>query len=106
MDFGFVSTCPHGGGAMLDLETIFDPDRTGPTRAPTPASPSGIIPNDLPPEWHLAWDERAAIMEYDGGLTRDQAEARALADILEAIGRAGPRSPRPECDLGTGRYDQ
>lgn len=36
---------------------------------------------DLPPEWHYAWDERAAIMEYDGGMSRERAEALALADI-------------------------
>lgn len=27
------------------------------------------------------WDERAAIMEYDGGLSRDEAEAAAYADV-------------------------
>ena len=38
-------------------------------------------PIDLPPEWHLEWDERAAIMEYHGGLTREHAEADAMKDI-------------------------
>ena len=35
------------------------------------------------------WDERAAIMEYDGGLRRERAEALALTDILRAMARAG-----------------
>ena len=28
-----------------------------------------------------AFEERAAIMQYDGGMTREEAEARAKADI-------------------------
>ena len=27
------------------------------------------------------WEERAAIMEFDGGLTRDEAEAEAYRDV-------------------------
>jgi hypothetical protein len=50
-----------------------------PPPAPTPA--------DLSPEWHLLWDERAAIMEYDGGIPREQAEHLALIDILKASER-------------------
>ena len=40
---------------------------------------------DLPPEWHIEWDERAAIMEYHGGLTREHAEAEAMKDILRRM---------------------
>ena len=69
---------------MLDLRTIFDPDRPVTATAPIPA----LIPADLPPDWHLAWDERAAIMEYDGGLPRERAEFLALADILDQMRRA------------------
>src|SRR5436309_100761 len=44
------------------------------------------IPQDhLPAEWHLLWDERAAIMEYDAGLPRERAEAAALKDILHQM---------------------
>src|SRR5262249_50808230 len=32
---------------------------------------------DLPADWRVEWEERAAIMEYDGGLTREHAEAEA-----------------------------
>jgi hypothetical protein len=63
----------------------FHADRPDPT---LPTSP-GMTPADLPPEWHLAWDERAAIMEYDGKLPRERAEALALADVLRAMERAG-----------------
>ncbi len=41
-----------------------------------------VTPADLPLEWHFLWDERAAIMEYDGRLPRERAEAEALKEIL------------------------
>jgi hypothetical protein len=46
-------------------------------------------PSDLPSDWHLLWDERAAIMEYDGGLPRERAEAEAFKDILRCMREAG-----------------
>jgi hypothetical protein len=48
-----------------------------------------LIPEKLPADWHLMWDERAAIMEYDSGLSRERAEALALAEILDQMRRAG-----------------
>jgi hypothetical protein len=50
-----------------------------------PDPPDGASPNDLSGDWWVLWDERAAIMEYDGGLPREQAEAKALAEILLAM---------------------
>ena len=32
------------------------------------------------------WHERAAIREYDGGMTRDRAEYQALRDVRKIIG--------------------
>jgi hypothetical protein len=55
----------------------------------TPSSGAATIPVGLPAEWQLAWDERAAIMEYDGGLPRVEAEAWALAEIIKVMNRAG-----------------
>jgi hypothetical protein len=46
-------------------------------------------PADLPAQWHFLWDERAAIMEYDGGMHRERAEFLALKDILGQMQRAG-----------------
>jgi hypothetical protein len=74
---------------MLDVKTIFDPDRTALTPAPLP----GMTPADLPPDWHLAWDERAGIMEYDGGLPRKRAEAAALTEIQRQMRAALPITP-------------
>ena len=39
-------------------------------------------PSDLPPEWRVEWEERAAIREYDGGQVREHAEAEALREIV------------------------
>jgi hypothetical protein len=33
------------------------------------------------------WDERAAIMEYDGGMPRERAEHLALLDVVEQMSR-------------------
>jgi hypothetical protein len=48
-----------------------------------------LSPTDLPADWHFLWDERSAIMEHDGGLHRERAEALALTDIVRAMNRAG-----------------
>lgn len=52
------------------------------------AIPGGVTPADLPVDWFLEWDERAAMMEYHGGMSRDRAEALALEDILRQIGES------------------
>ena len=40
---------------------------------------------DLPGDWRVWFEERAAIMEYEGGLPREQAEAKALAETLRLM---------------------
>jgi hypothetical protein len=67
--------------AQAFLESLFRPTYL-------PAIPS-IGPDDLPPDWRCMWEERAAIMEYDGGLLKEHAEAAALADTLDVMRRAG-----------------
>ncbi len=37
----------------------------------------------LTPEMFEAYEERAAIIEYDAGLSRQEAEAAALSDFME-----------------------
>ncbi len=37
----------------------------------------------MPEEFLEAWEERAAIREYDGGFSRPHAEALALLDLLD-----------------------
>ncbi|MGB2754681.1 MAG: hypothetical protein WBD75_02030 [Phycisphaerae bacterium] len=80
---------------MLDLEAIFNPDVIeAELAARQRRTVRPLAPEDLPPEWHILWDERAAIMEYDGGLPREHAEAQAMAETIrlmerEAAGRTG-----------------
>jgi hypothetical protein len=45
--------------------------------------------DDLPADWRLAFEECAAIMEYDGGLPRERAEVMALKIILEEMRQHG-----------------
>ena len=45
----------------------------------------GLGPEDLPIDWRVEWEERAAIMEYCGGMTRDRAEAEALRETLDRM---------------------
>lgn len=43
------------------------------------------ISDDLPPEWAEEYEERAGILEFDGGLPRQQAEIQALREISGRI---------------------
>ncbi len=53
-----------------------------------PADPE-IRVEDLDMNWRVEWEERAAVMEYDGGLPRERAEALALTEIVREMERAG-----------------
>jgi hypothetical protein len=52
-------------------------------KAPEAAGPAaGDPPSDLPPDLFELWEERVAIVHFDGGLPWPDAEAAALADVL------------------------
>ncbi len=81
--------------AAAFLESITAP------AVPTPPRPQwgvaarlGIGVGDLSDHWREAWEERSAIMEFDGGLSREAAEARALDDIVFQMKRDGERDVR------------
>lgn len=42
-------------------------------------------PSDLPWDLQEEWGERAAIREYDGGQSREEAETQAFIEILARI---------------------
>ena len=42
-------------------------------------------PGDLPVDWRIDFEERAAILQWDGGLPRQEADIQALAEILARI---------------------
>ena len=46
---------------------------------------SVLSPYDLPLEWRIEFEERAAILEYDGGLSRTNADQQALNEIRERM---------------------
>ena len=44
-----------------------------------------LSPGDLPGDWRVAYEERAGIKEYCGKLSRQQAEAEALTETVQAM---------------------
>ncbi len=38
--------------------------------------------DDLPMDWRIEFEERAAILEYDGGLSREVADEQAFNEII------------------------
>ena len=56
--------------------------------------------NDLPGDWRVWFEERAAIMEYHGGLPREHAEAEALKETVREMKKNGTRllTSSPERD--------
>ena len=96
---------------LLDLDVIFDPDRVeavagrgkygiGAKSGGTPLLPSpdpirSLSPEELDPDWRTEWEERAAIMENDGGLPREQADALALADVVRRMQQTPVRADCP-----------
>lgn len=61
-----------------------------------------MTPEDLPLDWHDEWEERAAIMQYCGGHTRQDAEALAMADIQQRMGQRGDDAGQDPGELGAG----
>ena len=59
----------------------------------------GLGPEDLPIDWRVEWEERAAIMEYCGGMSRGQAEAEALRDTLDRM-KAAKKLSKDACHDG------
>ena len=43
--------------------------------------------DDLSIDWRIEFEERAAILEYDGGLSRNEADSQAMREITERIDR-------------------
>jgi len=48
-------------------------------------STSWLDRDDLPADWWYEFEERAAIMEYDGGLPKELAEAKALEQTVRLM---------------------
>lgn len=74
------------------VETLLSCD-PAPEQMMTPRIQS--TPRHIRDEWREEFEKRAGIMEYEGGLPRDRAEALALADILHATKEKTPAAPLP-----------
>ena len=51
-----------------------------------------VGPDSLPMEWRIEYEERSAILEFAGGLSREDADKQALEEILERLKTLGQRS--------------
>jgi hypothetical protein len=61
---------------------------------PAPPAWADFGPDDLPGDWRVEFEERAAIKEYDGGLPREQAAAEALAEVVNRWRSHDAQDPR------------
>lgn len=87
---------------MLDLKTIFDPDAA--ERRRLARHGHELNPNDLPGDWRVWWEERAAIMEYDGCMPRERAEALAFDAVLRLMAESNDTAfPGRELALSAGQ---
>ena len=43
--------------------------------------PDFVDLDSLPMDWRIEYEERAAILEFDGGLSRNEADSQALREI-------------------------
>lgn len=61
-----------------------------------------LTPAKLPEDWREVYEERAAIREFDGGQTREHAEAEALREAVEMWRKAARKrnSSRAALPLG------
>lgn len=75
-------------GEIVAAHLPAKPNLPEPAKGPPPEPEPGIRPDDFSPDWREAFEERAAIMEYDAHMTRADAEKFALADVRRRM-RAG-----------------
>ncbi|MCY2927145.1 MAG: hypothetical protein NT031_17270 [Planctomycetota bacterium] len=68
--------------ALTYLQGLFSTDSADEAAI---AIDTGIRIEDLPASWRACFEERAAIMEHEGGHPRERAEALALADTIRAM---------------------
>ena len=73
----------------LDIVRTLVEARSQAERLEIAASGQIVHPGQLPMYWRIEFEERAAILEYDGGLSRDAADERALHEIVERLKRKG-----------------
>ncbi|MDD5658354.1 MAG: hypothetical protein PHF00_13975 [Elusimicrobia bacterium] len=63
---------------------------------PAPPAWADLGPDDLPGDWRMEFEERAAIKEFAGGLPREMAEAEALAETVAEMQNGPPDAGQKE----------
>jgi len=72
----------------LDLETVFNAEAVDFAARMRHQPPR--VPYDLPLDWRVEFEERAAIKEYLANMSREEAETQAFQEILHTLfNRAG-----------------
>jgi len=62
-----------------------------------PGAGGEIDVDDLPGDWRVWFEERAAVREYHGGLPRERAEAEALAETVAAMKKESENGGEDAC---------
>jgi hypothetical protein len=76
--------------AVAFLEELFNPTGMREREAlAVSRADTDLQVDHLTGDWRVDWEERAAVLEYDGRHPRERAEALALTEILEKMRRAG-----------------
>lgn len=73
--------------ALMFLQGLFQSPQA--TDGLQNVSTADIRPQDLPLRWQVEWEERAAIREYCGEMSRADAEAAALAETVRLMRLTG-----------------
>ncbi|WP_322994119.1 hypothetical protein [Castellaniella sp.] len=66
--------------------------------------PTGDVETPIPSGWEEHYEERAAIAEYDGGLSRQEAEAFAQTEVIH-LSRGKSLPTHPASCAGCGQAD-
>jgi pentose-5-phosphate-3-epimerase len=75
---------PKGMLTVVQRERLVEHHAEIITLLAEPANDGETLADDLPPDLQAVFDERAAIVEVDGGLNRDAAERLARQEVTSA----------------------
>lgn len=93
--FAGIKLVPDGDSIWFRPAAAMTPDLAERVREHKPRLLAALVagrlaemvtsPDDLAPPWREEYEERAGIMEFEGNMTRERAEALALADVLRRM---------------------
>ena len=99
---GFLPALSPAGGLLIEPASRLTPEQRTYIRAhkvllleELRAELAPVLPEPLPPFDQDAFEERAAILEFEAGFSRDEAERRARALMRASPVEAEPVAPSP-----------